>query len=96
MLELTAGLQKTPMFEAAGQITQMSRFWVRFYTTLLQIINQQTGSVVFANLPAGPVIGMTAAISDSNTAVWGNTIAGGGANKVLGWYNGTNWTVIGK
>ena len=60
-----------------------------------------TGGVVryaafaFANLPASPVAGMQAYITDSNTATWGATIAGGGANVVMAWYNGTNWTVMG-
>lgn len=50
--------------------------------------------VAFASLPAG-VAGMTAYVTDSNTATWAATIAGGGANKVLAFYNGTNWTVAG-
>jgi len=52
--------------------------------------------VAFASLPASPVAGELAYVTDSNTAVWGATVAGGGANKVLVWYNGTNWTVAGK
>jgi hypothetical protein len=52
-------------------------------------------AVTFANVPGTPATGMVVAITDSNTATWGATIAGGGANTVLGWYNGTNWTVIG-
>lgn len=48
----------------------------------------------YANLPAG-VAGMTAYVTDSTTATWGATIAGGGSNKVLAFYNGTNWTVSG-
>jgi hypothetical protein len=28
--------------------------------------------------------------------VWGATIAGSSTNHVLGYYDGTNWTVIGK
>jgi hypothetical protein len=35
-------------------------------------------------------------VSDSITAVWGATITGGGANKVLALCNGTAWTVAGK
>ena len=35
-------------------------------------------------------------VTDSNTAIWGATIAGGGANRVLAYCNGTNWTVAGK
>jgi hypothetical protein len=37
--------------------------------------------------------GETAAITDSATATWGATITGGGANHVLGYCDGTHWTV---
>jgi hypothetical protein len=47
----------------------------------------------YANRPASPIVGMLCTFTDSNTATWGATIAGGGANFVLGFYNGTNWTV---
>lgn len=52
--------------------------------------------VVFADLPASPTEGQVAAVTDSNTNTWGATIAGGGANNVLGFFNGTNWTVFAK
>ena len=73
-------------------------------------LNAQTGSitggsivgsslrgtaVTFANRPGTPVEGMLVAITDSNTSTFGATIAGGGSNHVLGYYNGTNWTVAG-
>lgn len=51
--------------------------------------------VAFASLPTG-VVGMMAGVSDSTTATWGATITGGGANHVLAYFNGTNWTVAGK
>ena len=51
--------------------------------------------VIFAALPALPVLGMIACITDSTTATWGATIAGSGSHEVIGWYNGTNWTVMG-
>ena len=50
----------------------------------------------FAALPASPVAGMEATVTDSTTTTWGATITGGGSNIVRAWYNGTNWTVIGK
>lgn len=53
-------------------------------------------SLPFASLPATPVAGMEANITDSNTNVWGANIAGGGANNVSARYNGANWTVTGK
>lgn len=52
--------------------------------------------VAFASLPAAPVAGMVAYVTDSNTVTWGATIAGSSTNKVLAFYNGTNWTVAGK
>jgi hypothetical protein len=50
----------------------------------------------FATLPSSPVAGMQAYITDCNTATWGATAAGGGSSKVIVWYNGSNWTVMGK
>lgn len=52
--------------------------------------------VTYANRPATPAIGMQVTITDSSTAVWGATIAGGGGNTVLAFYDGANWTVAGK
>jgi len=40
--------------------------------------------------------GALRSISDSSTVVWGATITGGGADQVLGYCNGTNWTVSAK
>lgn len=52
----------------------------------------------FASLPAAAAAlkGAMATVSDSTTVVWGATITGGGANPVLAFCNGTNWTVAGK
>lgn len=52
-------------------------------------------SSTFAGLPATARVGTLAVVTDSDTATWGDPIAGGGANVVLGWFNGSNWTVIG-
>lgn len=35
-------------------------------------------------------------VTDSNTSTYGATVAAGGANKVMIWCNGTNWTVMGQ
>lgn len=40
--------------------------------------------------------GSIAAVSDSTTVTWGNTITGTGTNPVIAHCNGTNWTVMGK
>lgn len=51
-------------------------------------------STNYASLPTG-VRGMLAHIYDSDTNTWGGVISGGGANTVLAFYNGSNWTVMG-
>lgn len=56
----------------------------------------RSNAVTFANAITSPVEGTLQAFTDSSTNVWGATITGSGANHVLGYYNGTNWTVIGK
>jgi hypothetical protein len=65
-----------------------------FGTKLVAPTHEHT-AMAFGSLPASPVEGMVCAITDSNTATWGATAAGGGANHVLVWYNGTAWKVIG-
>lgn len=50
----------------------------------------------FANLPASPMIGDLAQVTDSSVNTLGATVAGGGIFRVLVWFNGTDWTVIGK
>jgi hypothetical protein len=49
-----------------------------------------------ATLPTG-VAGMVAYVTDGTAALaWGATATGGGTTPYLVWYNGTNWTVVGK
>lgn len=74
--------------------TRNGALWVGGGTSRFDGVVQHTG-VAFASLPTG-VAGMVQYVSDSNTVTWGATIAGGGANKVLAFFNGTNWTVAGK
>lgn len=52
----------------------------------------------FASLTAcsSTIEGSMAAITDSSTATWGATITGSSSNHVLGYCDGTNWTVAGK
>lgn len=69
---------------------------VRINATHLVAPTAKLTPIAFASLPASPAEGWMAWVNDSNTATWGATAAGGGANKVLVVYNGTNWTVAGK
>ena len=66
------------------------------HTGDLSAASVRGNAVAFASVPATPVEGMLVAVTDSTTATWGATITGGGANHVLAYYNGTNWTVAGK
>lgn len=52
-----------------------------------------TVPTTFAALPASPIMGMIAAISDGNAALWNVIATGGGTTPQLLWYNGTNWVV---
>lgn len=49
--------------------------------------------------PTGKVTGAQATVTDGDASLaWGATVinSGGGATKYLVWYNGSNWTVLGK
>ena len=52
-------------------------------------------ALTVATLPATPLVGMVARVTDATAPVVGTTVTGGGAVAALCWYNGTNWTVIG-
>lgn len=56
-----------------------------------------TAGTVFSGLPAPSVStrGQIRCVTDSTVNTFGATVAGGGANTVLCWCNGTHWTVIG-
>lgn len=59
------------------------------------VYNRLRSGLVFSNLPApsSNYEGAIASITDSNTAVWGATVAGGGANHIMAYCDGTHWTV---
>ncbi len=58
----------------------------------------RTRPVAFASAPgcSSTNEGSVQAINDSSTANWGATITGSGTNHVLGYCDGTVWTVAGK
>ncbi len=53
---------------------------------------------VFSDFGAcsGGLEGVIRPVTNSTTNTWGATVTGGGANHILMYCNGTNWTVIGK
>jgi hypothetical protein len=69
----------------------------RIATSIL-LLNQATPAtaVAFSRLPINQLVGTLIPVTDSTTNTWGATITGGGANKVLAYWNGTNWTVAAK
>jgi hypothetical protein len=52
-------------------------------------------ALTVATLPASPLVGMMARVTNAVAPTVGSTVTGGGAANALCWYNGTNWTVIG-
>jgi hypothetical protein len=52
-------------------------------------------AVTFANLPAAPTLGMVRVVSDGTETTVGAVANGGGSAKVMVWYNGTAWRIIG-
>lgn len=51
--------------------------------------------VTFANLPSPAELGMIRVVTDATQTIVGQLANGGGSAKVLVWYNGTAWRVIG-
>jgi hypothetical protein len=52
-----------------------------------------------AALPTGTAValGSIGIVTDASAGTaWGTTVTGGGSLKVLVWWDGTNWTVLGK
>ncbi len=58
----------------------------------------RTDPTTTASLPtcSSTVEGAMRTVSDSTTNTWGATITGGGSDVILGFCDGTNWTVAGK
>lgn len=50
-------------------------------------------AVTVANLPATPVLGMLATVSDATVTTVGTIVVGGSTHKCLVWYDGTNWRI---
>ena len=46
-----------------------------------------------ATLPASPVKGWTAMVTDANATTFASTVVGGGSNNVPVYYDGTNWRI---
>ena len=51
--------------------------------------------VTFANLPSPAALGMIRVVTDGTETTVGAAANGGGSAKVLAWYNGTAWRIMG-
>lgn len=83
----------------SGPLTPATNTWTPTYEQWLsRLVMAVNGSpaVPFAGLPAAPTVGEMALVNDASTNVWGAVIAGGGANLVLAFWNGSFWTVAAK
>jgi hypothetical protein len=56
---------------------------------------QPVAATTFNQLPSSPQPGVIRQVTDSTTQIPGATVSGGGSFRVLCWFNGANWTVIG-
>ena len=87
---------------AVGNSTATSQDWTTgvntSFTGGVTVNTIQSNATTFANLPscAGGTEGTMRAVTDSTTSTWGATITGAGANHVLAYCDGTNWTVAAK
>ena len=82
--------------KANGTPSQVFALYMNLLDALVRQLSGINRVVPFASAPANPSLGQTSWFSDSTTNAWGAIIAGGGADKVLGIWNGTNWTVMAK
>lgn len=65
----------------------------------IQAVNfpQNVKGYTVATLPSSPAIGTLAYVTDGTSGLaWGATLTGGHTTTYLGWWNGANWTVLGK
>lgn len=76
-------------------LTTLVSFLASAFTSLTASSYIKVSPVAFANLPAAATAGAGARafVTDSNTATFAATVAGGGANQVPVYSDGTNWKV---
>ena len=81
--------------EAVGKDARVTQILKQWFDRLVLLVNGPAESYTFATLPVQTAPGKVYVVTDSTVAAWGAVIAGGGANTVLAWWNGTAWTVVG-
>ena len=82
-----AGTKISPNFGAQNIATTGTCSAARFKTPT---------DYTVATLPNPGVLGDIARVTDATAPAVGSTVTGGGGAAALVWFNGANWTVIGK
>jgi hypothetical protein len=96
-MALTPYPAKTQLVGPEGLVNQPH--WSQWLNALRAAVNITPGNslpLLFVNLPSPPTTGMILVVTDAMTDAWGDIVAGGGLLTVAAFYNGSNWTVIGK
>ena len=89
----TAQIEAEAVGATAGSVLTATAGGFTFQLPAPYIAPQYT----FATLPASPFVGETAVVTDATVNTWGTAVTvGGGGDKVLAFFNGTNWTVAAK
>ena len=64
--------------------------------SLLPVVGVFAKQYTYATLPGAPVLGQIVVVTDAAVNTWGTAITVGlGTDKVLAWWNGSAWTVVG-
>jgi hypothetical protein len=58
-------------------------------------LNLEGSGVAFADLPSPATLGMVRVVNNATQTIVGKVANGGGSAKVLVWYNGTAWRIMG-
>lgn len=93
--DAASAVSDTALFRNAAGVVEVNNATAGTFRDLLAR-GLRSNAVAFASAIGSPVEGTLQAFTDSTTNTWGATITGGGANHVLGYFNGSNWTVAAK
>lgn len=86
---MTYGFLEDVVYSGAGNINEIINCTSVGHTT-----GASFGfAVTVALLPASAPVGRRMYVTDANATTFNSTVAGGGANKVPVWFNGTNWII---
>lgn len=89
-------LGTTPMLQLGGTSSSFPAIKRVGNAVALRLADDTVPAFAALTACAAGLEGALVPVTDSSTATWGATITGGGANHVLAYCNGTNWTVAGK